>query len=50
MSTLEREAWFAWVAWGAWAKWTTCADCEERLYCRSKGGHRYLCLGCFDQS
>jgi hypothetical protein len=49
MSALEEKTRYAWQAWGAYAKWTSCAACGLWLYCRSKGGARFLCLDCFDQ-
>lgn len=49
MTTLEQLARNAWIGWGSFAQWTVCADCDEWRYCRSRGGHHYLCLGCFDQ-
>lgn len=49
MNTLEALAYVAWEAWGSFAKFTFCAKCGRRGYCRSRGGHRYLCLDCFDQ-
>ena len=46
---LETRARYAWIAWGAYAQWTICHYCREWRYCRSRGGARYRCLGCFDQ-
>jgi hypothetical protein len=49
MTNLEARAIALWERWGAYAKWTLCAVCDERAYCRAKGGKRYVCVDCFDQ-
>jgi hypothetical protein len=49
MTALEQATRIAWIGWGSFAQWTICAGCGEWHYCRSRGGHRYLCLDCFDQ-
>ena len=50
MNALEQQARIAWIGWGSYAKWTVCSVCREWRYCRSRGGERYLCLECHDQS
>jgi len=49
MTKLEAIAQALWESWGPYAKSTVCAVCSEYVYCRSKAGKRYVCLGCFDQ-
>ena len=49
MATLEQAVRTAWIGWGSFAQWTICARCREWRYCRSRGGHKYVCLHCFDQ-
>jgi hypothetical protein len=49
MTRLETRARIEWMGWGGHAKYTHCDHCWEWLYCRSKDGKRFVCLGCFDQ-
>ena len=49
MTALEQYALQAWRAWGGYAKYTVCAGCQQFVYCRSRGGQRFLCVDCYDQ-
>lgn len=50
MNALEHAAREAWIRWGGYAQFNTCARCGGWHYCRSRGGQRYLCLTCYDET